>query len=241
MRALCLLNESPHYRRDAFCEGLTRIGYRVTVFSDPKPDDLILTWNRYPRQEGLIRQFERVGAKVLIAENGWLGHRWRGEEWFSLSESHHAGAGKWKVAGHERWDGLGVELRPWRTAGERVILGQRGLGEPGIACPERWAEQVSKVLPGRIRQHPGKSAIETLEDDLKDAGEVVTWNSGAGLKALLWGIPVRCAFPQWIGMQASSGLDGPLKRDDTDRLDCFRRLAWAMWRTDEIASGVPFR
>lgn len=241
MRALCLLNDSPHYRKEAFCAGLSRVGYRVENISDPGPDDLILTWNRYGRHEGWIRRFEAVGAKVLIAENGWLGHTWRGQEWFALSKGHHAGAGTWMVGGAERWDGLGVELAPWRLSGERVILGQRGFGEDGIACPDGWAERIQRQLSGRIRPHPGKSSCDDLEADLKDAGEVVTWNSGAALKALLFGIPVRCAFPSWIGMPACAGLEGPLRRDDDSRLGMFRRLAWAMWRTEEIAAGAPFR
>lgn len=243
MKAVCTLRRDIAYRRDAFREGLEAAGYTLVERTlKPEPDDLLLIWNRYGINDYFANLFEKAGAKVFVTENGWLGKSWRNAGWFALSKNHHCGAGAWTVGGPERWDSLNVPLAPWRTEGERIILAQRGIGEPGLASPPEWAERIRATYGGRIRKHPGKHAPDiSLEEDLKDAGEVITWASGAALKALTMGIPVRAACTKWIGFGAASAMHEPLKRDDAARLNMFRRLAWAMWTLEEIRTGLPFQ
>jgi hypothetical protein len=107
-RALNLLRQALPYRREAFDAGLRAAGFDlVSTLTTPRPDDVLLIWNRYAGFAEQAVRFEWAGAKVVIAENGWLGKGWRGGEWFALSLGHHAGAGKWKDGGPERWDSLG--------------------------------------------------------------------------------------------------------------------------------------
>ena len=94
--------------------------------------------------------------------------------------------------------------------------------------PSDWP----RVQRGRLRPHPGKLLGKPLEDDLAGAGKVVTWGSGAAVKALLMGIPVESHMPRWVAEQDNT---------EAGRLAMFRRLAWAQWTIDEIASGEPFR
>ena len=243
-RAVCLLRETPHYRRDAFCNGLAAVGFKVVPhIQQPEPDDVLVLWNRYGGYAEHAGKFERVGARVLVTENGYLGKDWRGGHWYSLAIGHHAGAGKWNEGGPERWDSWGVDLMRWREGGrETLILGQRGIGEDGIASPDGWAEQTQRRIGGRIRPHPGKEPpAVSLQSDLWKAREVVTWHSGAALLALMAGVPVWYGFEGWIGALAGLPVEQfgktPAKRDDADRLAMFRRLAWAMWTVDEIESG----
>jgi hypothetical protein len=247
LRACNLLRESLHYRRDAFDAGLRRAGYRLeSHISDPGPGDLLLIWNRYSRWAAEAERFERAGAAVMVAENGYLGKSWRGGEWFALAYGQHAGAGQWYDGGPERWDAWGVELSPWRTGpGETLILGQRGIGPPGVASPARWELDALKRCGGRIRLHPGKTgAGPSLDDDLAGAAEVVTWHSSAALLALMRGVPAWYAFPLWIGAPAARPVSEhggrPSFRCDAARLGMFRRLAWAMWEIDEVREGTPF-
>lgn len=237
-RALCLLRESPHYRRQCFVEGLQTAGFRVADAPfDPEPDDCVLLWNRYGKNDATARRFDAVGAAVLVAENAYV----RRKDWYSLSRDHHAGAGRWCVRGPERWASFGVELQPWRAAGETVILGQRCIGERGIASPMGWELGVKRAYGGRIRPHPGKHGNPPpLEQDLAKAGAAITWASSAALTALILGIPVFHGLPTWIGAPAARPVTelaaGPL-RDDAARLAAFERLAWAMAPLDEIRSG----
>ncbi len=246
-RALSLLRDSLHYRADAFRAGLRAQGFEVVdELRDPSPDDVLLVWNRHGARNEQARRFEAAGARVIVAENGYLGKTWRGGKWFALSLDHHAGAGRWPDGGPQRWDSLGVELEPWKVGGtQTVVLAQRSIGEPGIASPWNWAESVAPRVHGRIRQHPGaEPARVTLRDDLADVGQVVTWASGAALLALVFGVPVFYAFPRWIGASAARplsefGTASPL-RNDGARLAMFRRLAWAQWTVEEVESGEAF-
>jgi hypothetical protein len=244
-RALSLLRDTLHYRPDAFRRGLRAHGFEVVdELPHPGPDDVLVAWNRSGWRNTQAKRFEAAGARVVVVENGYLGKGWRDGKWFALAIGHHCGAGTWPDGGPERWDALGVELEPWRTGTQTLVLEQRGIGEPGIASPYGWADTVAPMVRGRIRRHPGAEPPPvTLRDDLADVAQVVTWSSGAALLALTMGVPVFYGFPKWIGAPACRPLaqfaHGPL-RDDAARLAMFRRLAWAQWTVDEVATGYAF-
>lgn len=244
-RALNLLRQAPHYRRDAFDAGLRAAGFEVvTRLPDPGPGDLVLTWNAYGGFGDTGQHFQQRGAKWLVAENAPLGNDWRGDRWYSVAIGAVAlTGGEFRAGGPERWDAWGVDLAPWRSGGETVILAQRGIGATGVRSPDRWAEAVRARIGGRIREHPGTGPAVPLADDLSAAGEVITWSSAAAVQALLLGVPVWHAHPQFVCASAAfplamHGSSTPM-RTDARRLDAFRRLAWAMWTLDEITSGAP--
>jgi len=243
-RALNLLRASVHYRKACFDQGLQAAGFKlVPALADPRPGDLLVIWNRYGGYHEQALAFERAGAAVLVVENGLLGKSWRCGEWFSLSLGHCAGAGQFKPAGPERWDAWNVPMAAWRTGGrETLILGQRGIGEPGVASPPAWAEGVQRRIGGRIRPHPGQGDAKPLVQDLENAREVVTWHSAAALQALMLGVPVWFACASWVGAGAARPLaqwPGQPLCDDAARLAMFQRLAWAQWTLDEIKTGEP--
>lgn len=220
------IRTQPHYRHDAFEAGLHAAGLSPT---SPDQADVIVTWNRYGTRAHIADQCEARGGRVLVAENASWGNDFVGDRWYTLAIGKHNTAGCFPVGGPERWDSLGVELTPWREGkGETVILPQRGIGPPGVAMPAGWGIGIK----GRVRHHPGVNACVPLEQDLERATKVVTWGSGAAIKALLWGIRVESHMPKWIGEQQNT---------DESRLAMFRRLAWAQWRVSQIANGEAFR
>jgi len=246
-RALNLLRESLHYRREAFDAGLQANGFRLAhQLLDPDPDDLLLVWNRHGGYNDTALRFEAAGARVVVAENGYLGKGWLGGKWFALALGHHSGAGTWPDGGPQRWNALGVELAPWKLDGvQNLVLEQRGIGEPGIASPRGWTSWVAQRVHGRIRRHPGATAPQVpLVADLADVQQCFTWNSGAALLALMHGVPVFYDCPTWIGAGAALplaefGKQEP-RRDDAARLAMFCRMIWAQWSLDEIRSGEAF-
>lgn len=217
MRALLNLRYTLPERRAAFESGLKRIG-------DP---EVFVTWNRIGAADQTAKQYEARGLPVIVAENAAWGNDFADQRWYSLALGMHNTASRFPLGGSERFDRLGVELMPWRSGGERVVLPQRGIGPAGTAMPRDWPNQ----QVGRIRRHPGTSTCIPLEQDLANAGEVVTWGSGAAIKALMWGIRVESHMPNWIGEQDNT---------DAGRLEMFQRLAWAQWTLTEIESGEPF-
>lgn len=247
MKAYCMLRSASVYRREVFCSGLAQAGYAVmTTPFNPSPDDVLLIWNRYGQFHAEANRFEKNGARVLVTENGYMRDGIGDGKWYALAIGHHNGAGHWRVGGPERWDALNVEMQPWHGGNDVVIFAQRGIGENGIASPRGWAESVQKKYGGRIRAHPGNNEPAVpLADDLKNARAVLTWHSTAALYALMYGVPVFYAFPQWIGALASLPLskfveDAPCC-DSAARLNMFRRIIWAQWHIDEIADGTAFR
>lgn len=253
MKAWLGLREGVHYRRAAFAAGLEANGFTVVhgVTTKPGPRDVLCIWNRYRENAVAADRFEGAGRPVLVAENGYLGNEFAGDRWYAISLSQHNGAGRWPVGGPQRWDGLGVTSASWRgTGGEIVLLPQRGIGPPGVGMPATWPGRTrdyvrSLGLSARIRPHPGIGKSIPLEQDLTNASAVVTWGSGAALKALLLGIPVFSQMPEWIGREAAaplSGLaNGSRNCDSGARTAMFRRLAWAQWRLSEIEDGSAFR
>jgi len=252
----CLLvRHVPHYRRESFEAGLIQAGFAVSERVAPKKGSLLVIWNRYGHYDQVAKQYEQAGGEVWVAENGYLGRDWQGKHWYSLSKGNHNGAGWWNAQGPDRWDGLNVELAPMRRGhgNEVVLLATRHIGPPGVAEPRGWLAQVERELRSgtdlrvRVRPHPGENPATPLERDLKDACAVVTWGSGAALKALLMGIPAVYGFRQWIGAGAGALYTGPnqfassLRTFGDHRLSMFRRLAWGMWTTEELSTGIPFQ
>lgn len=246
MRALSLLRDGPAYRRERFAEGLQAAGYKLCqTLSDPRPEDVLVSWNRYGANHDLACAFERAKAQVLIVENSYLAD-YIPAKWHAMSRNHHGGAGVWNTGNSERWDKLGVKLLPWRSGGnETVIFAQRSIGAPMLASPPMWAEETRNKIGGRIRRHPHRNADAIpLDDDLRNARQVITWSSAAGLRALMLGIPCWAAAPWWIGAEACRPLGewgAEPKRDDAARLAMFRRLIWAQATVDEIETGAAFR
>jgi hypothetical protein len=260
-RAVCLVREAPHYRRNAFLDGLRAAGFQITnAIGDPRPGDVLVIWNRYTVNDITATRFEKAGAAVFVTENGYLGHHYddyakpfhqNGEQLFALALGHHNGAGQWHVGGPGRWREQGLTTAPWRRAGDHVlVLPQRGIGPLNVAMPAEWPAKAVQRLkamtarPVRVRPHPGNApAKKPLAADLGHAWCVVTWGSGAALKAICAGVPCFSDFPHWIGNPATFDLGQDIEQpltDDWAREHMLDRLAWAQWDLGEIASGEPF-
>ena len=249
MPTACVLQR--HEREPShFWRGCEAAGFRVSGSPAKRParGDLLLIWNRQGLRHQIAHSYESAGAKVIVAENGYIGRAPDGGKMYALARSHHNGRGHWQVGGDERFAALGVELKPWRERGEHIlILAQRGFGEPGVAMPRDWPDKVKRRLRGvtarpvRLRAHPGLLRTP-LEPDFENVHACVTWGSGAAIKAIAAGVPVFHELPGWIGAPAARfGLDRIEDPFLGDRLPMFRRLAWAQFSAKEIETGEPIR
>lgn len=249
-RAVNLLRQDPHYRRDAFTTGLEAAGFGVSFEPhEPRPGDVLLTWNRYGHRHALATRYEAAGATVLVAENCPFGNGWRPGVWYSLARSNPAVVGGTIPRGpDDRWDGWAESLHPWRTdPGETLVLGQRSIGNELTASPPGWGERIARRLGARLREHPGTRTDATpLADDLAAVAAVVTWASSAALQAMRLGVPVWCDNNLFVAADACARLPpqtplGSPITDDKARLAAFRRLAWGVWELSEIQSGRAIR
>jgi hypothetical protein len=123
--------------------------------------------------------------------------------------------------GPERWDALGLEIKPWREAGDHILVcPNRHFGMRGLAMPQDWEQRTLKEMraqtkrPIRVRPHPnGSKPARPLAEDLVGAWCVVIWASSCGVHALLAGIPVSVLalvdLQGRLGRQPESGGGAP--------------------------------
>lgn len=242
-RCASLLRHGPHYRAEVFAEGLRRHGFQVERKWErkPRPEDALIVWNRTRGYESVVEIYQRAGARVIVAENGYIDRAPDGRKYYALALDSHNGAGRWFVGDRPRFE---IEEQPWRQDGRKVlVLPQRGIGQPGVAMPAPWPKAIVprlREITSReivFRPHPGhqKHSPAICFDDIWCA---VTWGSGAAIKALRAGVPVFHDFPQWIGAVAAARLVDDLERCQTpSRRLLWTRVSWAQWTLDEIASG----
>lgn len=253
--ASVLFRPGLHYRRELFHSGLRKLRYKIIdgPASHPGPEDVLVLWNRFPRDEQTAKLYEKVGARVLVTENGYIGSDEKGQKIFAISRNQHNGAGSWLEGDPGRWEKMNVDLKPWRKNGDQLLLlPQRGFGPVGVAMPPRWEQFMIRKLgelttrSSRLRFHPGldKTNPEPYKD-LRGCWAAITWGSGAAIKALAEGYPVFHEMPNWIGAPAAVFLGGKRFKSIEepflgDRLPMFRRLAWAQFTSSEVESGWAF-
>lgn len=247
--AKILVRKEPYYRRQAIEAGLQRLGHKlVGVPAWPnKKEDLLVLWNRKRGdEETLAENWERRGGSVIVMENGYL--QKVDKSMYAISVGQHNGAGWFPVGDEDRFSALGFEVKPWRSGGEYVLVcAQRGIGSKLMASPPGWdrraAEKLSKKGPVKVRPHPGQFVPKTpLEKDLAGASECHIWSSGAGVRALVEGVPVQHYAPHWVCEAASlSAAFAPASVDrDHRRATALHRMSHGQWTVPEITSGEPF-
>lgn len=248
-------------RHTAIEKGLQAIGYEMVRDPDPRPrhaDDVLVSWTRHRgHKEAKCRRFEQAGCRVIIAEEPHLKGIPPGlsERLYCLCLHDHQ-VGPWYVGGPERWDSFGLEIKPWRgesRADDLVLVReQRGIGSERMRSPDGWHEDAMRRLrkhtgrPIQLRPHPKKEKqagrrIVPLAEHRDRCHALVTWHSHDGTQALLEGIPVLSEAPHsfFAACAAHSLADIEAPRRP-ERLDMFRRLAWAHWTKKEMAAGRPF-
>jgi hypothetical protein len=243
------LHLGEHYQRYRFHKGMERLGYQIGIAPKqrPEPRDVLIIWNRHEINDRWAKLYENVGARVIVVENGYIGRDTTGKQLYAMALGHHLGAGTWKEGPEDRWSRLNVPLVDWRRdipANDRiVVLPQRGIGERGVTMAPGWTKNVVERLkkltdrPIFVRDHPGKTRTDPLLD-LKNAYCAVTWASGAGIKAICYGIPVFYELERWIGAPAAKfGLEELETPFLDDRLPMLKRLAWSQFTSEEILSG----
>lgn len=162
----------------------------------------------------------------------------------------------------DRFEKLGVRIPEVKDNGSDTVLvcaqkfndGQHGMSAGQMK--QYMADLCKKVrLMGYnviFRSHPKspfelegfKSSTGTLKEDMDRSRFVVTYNSTAGVEALLNGTPAvpmaedahyRCVSTPGVGPEE------PLQLPTKEALeDYFHRLAYSQWKLTEYADGYPY-
>lgn len=234
------------HKADIIRHGFREAGYKVVPHNDrPAPEDVLVAWNRKPNAEHHIKLYERAGAKVIIAENGYIGRDNQGGRLLSFAHNYHLGNGRWFIGSDPRHQNHNFKIEPWRAPGDDIVLlAQRGIGNAKrLEWYDRLAEHIQKRTKRkvRVRPHPGKKPKE-LQPDIENAHAVVTYSSSAALYALAFGVPCFHFMEGWIGEWASRfGIDELENPWRGDRVPMFHRIGWAQWTKEEVISGEAIR
>lgn len=196
-------------------------------------------WNR-------VRE---LGREFYYCDNAYFdGARQR---YFRVTRNalQHSGVG---ISDGKRLAKLGIEIKPWRTAGRHVVVCPQSahfmhtvVGRPGDwledVMPEIAAVTDRPVLVRGWSADKGKMAA-TLEQDLVDAHVLVTWSSAAAIAAILAGVPAivlgECAAAPVAGTTMDQ-IENPPTPDGREQWAAV--LADNQWTLDEFRAGVAWR
>ncbi len=260
--AICQIRQQPHYRREAFENGLRRAGYSIVQSGHPGArEDLLVIWNRYGAFASMADVWEKQGGTVLVCENGYIGRDEEDRQYYAIGVHGHNGSGWFPVGDEDRFSKLGIELEPYHPHGEHVVVrGQRGIGLPHVASPPNWHDEMGRILrktmqlPIKIIPHPGNvDPKPTHDDDLRKSEALVIWSSAMGVRALTLGTRVFYGSPHWVcdaaGLEIDATLPDRIKsgqpwNDEADfeqgREIALHKMSWGQRSVSEIESGEPF-
>lgn len=255
------LRLEPPYRSDAFAAGFENLGFVAKMvtpeFVKPKAGDVVVVWNLNPRYRPAADAAKAVEAPLIVAENGYVPRAFDLTPVYALARNGHNGSGFWYVGKEDRWALLNRTLAPWQDnpGGHILIADQRGIGSDLMKCPRPFYETVApkiarifakidrKAQPVlRLREHPGRHVSKrTLAEDFAGARAVVTWASNVANEALLAGIPTFRVAPYHVNEAALHDLNELPNPPHTDRLEGFKKVAWAQWSLPEIEDGSAMK
>lgn len=240
-----LIRNGPHYRREAFVNGLQELGYKPlsTMNGRPKKGDILLIWNRYGEYENQAKLFESSGGIVIVVENGYSTTE---KKHFALSlfQHHHGGVG----VKDNNFDELNF------SPGKHILVcAQRGIGSDLMRSPTSWDRRIASKLQRftkreiKIRLHPGKHEPSmSLEKELKNCHACIVWSSACGVKALQLGVQTFYDAPRWICEKSARKVTEIISGDcdinmvydanNSGLVNTFNN----QWDLEQIASGQAF-
>lgn len=233
---LALKPGAPHQAQHAAAlrEGLARHGVG-------RHRDFVAVWGWRGGQA-----YRAAGREVLVLERGYLGDRFA---YTSIGWNGLNGRAEFPACpddGGARFRSMGLALAPWQSGGDYVLIVGQVPGDAALHGKDLrgwYADQARKScgLPVRFRPHPlahkrgpvwpvpGTTMDRgTLADALAGAAVVVTYNSNAGVDAVVAGRRATC--------DDEGSMIWGLRPEDRERWA--HRLAWKQWSLDEIRSGV---
>ena len=256
---------------DAFLQSCRDRG--IATVPDSMDADIAVIWSQLwagkMRKNQLVWQhYRKHNLPVIVLEVGNLKRdvTWR----VGLNGINRSGYFGAVDQGPARAQQLGLELTPWRSAGNYILIcTQRADSEQWVnqPAPEQWVSDIIKRIrcytnrPIVVRPHPRFQFKKAWPDvamhqplkipntydsynfdsALDNAWAVVNWNSGPGVEAVMKGVPA------FVG---ASSLAAPVANIDfslveqplrPDRQQWLNDLAYTEWTVGEIAQGLPLQ
>lgn len=261
MRVRAYLSGNPVHDRviKAFAEGC---GARCFTFDEYDPSDIAVIFGvrksrvpvSWPRGE-IFRQQRQNNLDVVVLETGYMN---RGD-----GENHHYAAGFNGLNGRadfrnkgmkpDRWEKLGVNLKPW-AKGDHIVLCAQVPWDASVDHVDymAWLGEAADALRAinrRVvfRPHPMANlgpipgfeySTKPIVNDLVGAHCVVAFNSNSTVEGVIEGVPaVVCDKGAMAWDVAGHSLGEVAAPPMEDREAWAADLAYSQWTLDEMRSG----
>jgi len=274
MKVAFFASDKPRERilADAVLTGAKRHGHQVEMVPlgqelEPGTYDVICMFGVKSNLRWKAHRAE--GSTLIMFDKGYSrdGNTGASKKWeyfrFSVNDHHPTRFLMERDFPEDRWNALGLTIRPWRQQGEHIIIvGSSAKYHAFYDLPEpneyaaKLAEQIrqknnreiiyrpkpswelARPIPGTIFSNRGP-----IDPALKDAWAIVTHGSNSCFEALMAGIPC-VVLGNAIGRPISStrlqDVKDPLMLEDPARLRLFSALAYHQFTNTEFATGMPW-
>lgn len=164
---------------------------------------------------------------------------------------------------------LGIELKPWRTAGTHILicLQRNGGWSMGGVSVIAWLNSMISTIrsysqrPIVIRPHPGDKKINSqlqlhdknvylskhakFTDDLRDCWATVVYNSSPSVASVVQGVPTFVTDPIGLHSQSFAVANHHISNIESpqlpDRQAWIEQLCMSHWKFDELKSGAAWQ
>ena len=261
-------NEEHRDVLSAFAIGMEAAGYTDIILAgveDYRPVDLAVIFGVYKKAVSasfargrIIAQQKIINKPCLVLEKGFV----KRDEYYMVGfgDLNNRADFKNENMPSDRWNQLGVQIRPWKTTGEYILL--CGQVPWDASCQHinlvEWLVLVSHEIrkhtlrPIRFRPHPlalnatpeifgTVNSTRSLKEDFENAFAVVTLNSNTAVEAVIEGIPVfafdRGSMAWPVANSKIDMISNPLK---LKREQWAYNLAYAQWNLKEMEEGLAW-
>lgn len=259
-------NEEHRTVLGAFAAGLDKLDCDLvlTTVDNYEECDIAVVFGVYKKavpasraRGAIIQHHKEHNRPVVILEKGFV----KREFYYSVGLNGLNGRGYYNNSrvSADRWHQLGVKLRPWRDGGDHILLAGQVPWDASVQHVDyvQWLTTIAHDIRKRtnrpivFRPHPlaaeavpsiigTKRSTRTLEEDLKDAYAVVTFNSNTGVDALIEGIPVF-SFDRgsMVWHESNRNIAMINKPWRPDRRRWAMSIAYTQWNLKEMEQGKP--
>ena len=242
-------------------EAQTRVASLLTsrYSESDAPDVAVIYGIHKPKapfgKKRIIEGQRRQGRRWIVLERGYLKRdRYYAAGWGGLN-----GRADFCNRGMpgDRFAALGLEIRPWRTDGDHVVLCGQVPTDASVQHVDHaaWLEDTARALtratsrPILYRPHPlgpglpvpgtVQSRERSFEEDLEGAWACVTFSSNAAVEAALAGIPVFACDGGSMALPIANRDLSQIERPALpDREQWAFDLAYAQWTLEEFENGT---
>lgn len=201
----------------------------------------------------LMKRCWQDNRTFYYIDTGYFGNgRWK--TWHRITRNNLVQTNILDVPG-DRWEQHGIKFRPWQT-GSKIV----------VAAPDEkpckfydidldtWINSTVStikqytdrpvVVRKRAKQRIDRIQNDTLEQALKDAHALVTFNSNAAVESVLLGVPVFTLAPNAagpVGLQDLSQIESPYYPDQDKLYAWASSLAYSQFHNHELANGTAMK